>query len=138
MSTTAGTFGTDQLDPHRPVESEKSIPRSVQQRLIRSEVLNWLNGKSRTFIDASPQAQLCDEACELKLKVEEMFGFKLKQWQIQAMDMIRSGKDIVVVAGTGSGKSIVFQGMCLFREGAVVLVISPLLSLMEDQVFEMG
>lgn len=47
-----------------------------------------------------------------------------------------SGKDCIYVAATGSGKSLVFQLPALVSEG-ITLVVSPLLSLMEDQVTQL-
>jgi ATP-dependent helicase YprA (DUF1998 family) len=133
MSTTEDV-GTPQLNRHYSAESEKSNAQSENQSSLNPEVLNWLSGKSRSFIDASPDGQLSDKTRELQVKAENIFGFKLKQWQINAIDKIQCGKDVVIVAGTGSGKSIVFQGACLLGEQAIVLVICPLVSLMEDQV----
>jgi len=47
-----------------------------------------------------------------------------------------SGKDCIYVAATGSGKSLVFQLPALVSPG-ITLVVSPLLSLMEDQVTQL-
>jgi superfamily II DNA helicase RecQ len=39
-----------------------------------------------------------------------------------------------VIAGTGSGKSLIFQLLCFARPGGVVLVVTPVKALMYDQV----
>jgi superfamily II DNA helicase RecQ len=73
---------------------------------------------------------LCREICRVYLEKDE----EVKRWQALAMQALLEGQDIVVSSGTGSGKSLVYQGMALSRPKAIVLVISPLLSIMEDQV----
>jgi len=49
------------------------------------------------------------------------------------MDAVLAGRDSVVVLPTGSGKSLCFQAPALIAPGLAV-VVSPLISLMKDQV----
>ena len=53
--------------------------------------------------------------------------------QREAMDAILAGRDSIVVLPTGGGKSLCFQAPALVRDGLAV-VVSPLISLMKDQV----
>jgi len=53
--------------------------------------------------------------------------------QREAMAAILDGRDSVVVLPTGGGKSLCFQAPALVR-GGLGLVVSPLISLMKDQV----
>jgi ATP-dependent DNA helicase RecQ len=53
--------------------------------------------------------------------------------QPEAIEAVLSGRDSVVVLPTGGGKSLCFQAPALVRDGLAV-VVSPLISLMKDQV----
>ena len=57
----------------------------------------------------------------------------LRPLQREAMDAVLAGRDSLVVLPTGSGKSLCFQAPALVRPG-LALVVSPLISLMKDQV----
>jgi ATP-dependent DNA helicase RecQ len=67
--------------------------------------------------------------------MRELFGFR--EWRPpEQEDVVRAlltGKDVLVILPTGSGKSFTFQLSALLREGTT-LVFSPLKALMKDQV----
>ena len=66
--------------------------------------------------------------------LEKYWGYtSFRPLQREAMQAILDGRDSLLVLPTGGGKSICFQAPALLREGLAV-VVSPLISLMKDQV----
>ena len=88
-------------------------------------------------------AAVSEEKFSAVLKhVSQVFKIqKFKENQEKAVFNLVNGKDVLVLQPTGSGKSIIFQCFPLVfdalhgkRDTSCALVISPLTSLMQDQV----
>src|ERR1700730_994787 len=70
----------------------------------------------------------------LKAVIAKHWGFpSLRPLQEQAMQAVLQGRDTLVVMPTGGGKSLCYQAPAVLR-GDTTVVISPLISLMKDQV----
>jgi len=66
--------------------------------------------------------------------LQRYWGYdRLLPHQGEAIEAVLEGRDSVVVLPTGGGKSLCFQAPVLIQ-GGLALVVSPLISLMKDQV----
>jgi ATP-dependent DNA helicase RecQ len=71
---------------------------------------------------------------DLPERIREYFGFRrFRPGQAEVVNSALAGRDTLVVMPTGSGKSLCFQLTAVAKEG-VSIVVSPLISLMKDQV----
>lgn len=76
------------------------------------------------------------EACDTAIStvLQRWFGFdSLRPMQREAIDAALSGRDALVVMPTGGGKSLCYQLPALVLD-RLVIVVSPLIALMQDQV----
>lgn len=68
-------------------------------------------------------------------EVQSRFGFDVKSYQAGAIaDILEAKRDVFVIAGTGSGKSLIYQILPYLLKDKIVLIVCPTLALMSDQV----
>lgn len=82
----------------------------------------------RVFSQTRKSKSLLEEA------LRQHFGFSsFRPGQRDAIEAVLSGKDVLCIFPTGGGKSLCYQ-LPAFLIPGVVLVLSPLIALMDDQV----
>ena len=66
--------------------------------------------------------------------LKDIFGYtNFRPGQKQVIDLVLKKQNVLAVMPTGGGKSMCYQIPALINSG-VTLVISPLISLMKDQI----
>src|SRR5438874_231601 len=71
---------------------------------------------------------------DLKAQLDQFFGLDdFRPSQREVIEDVLAGHDVLCVMPTGAGKSLCYQFPAAFRPG-LTLVVSPLISLMQDQV----
>ncbi len=82
-----------------------------------------------TLLAQQPESELTPQSV-----LETVFGYQaFREGQKAVIEAAVEGKDSLVIMPTGGGKSLCYQIPALVRSG-LTLVISPLISLMKDQV----
>src|SRR5438876_6438273 len=79
-----------------------------------------------------------DLSCEMPERLRRHFGHHgFRDGQEQIVSAVLGGRDVLAVMPTGSGKSLGYQLPAVMLPGTT-LVVSPLISLMKDQIDELN
>ncbi|KAI7746912.1 hypothetical protein M8C21_008504 [Ambrosia artemisiifolia] len=136
------------LNGCKKVSSERDISDAGRQsvRGMRQSVRGMRQSSIMDHLQSSkkpaPSVSIVhsDEDWEVRanMLLQKHFGYpSLKRFQREALGAWVAQKDCLVLAATGSGKSLCFQIPALLT-GKVVVVISPLISLMHDQCLKLA
>uniref|UniRef100_A0A6G1S7D1 ATP-dependent DNA helicase n=1 Tax=Aceria tosichella TaxID=561515 RepID=A0A6G1S7D1_9ACAR len=100
----------------------------------KKELEDRVASLTQSYDNSFAEKQSFPWAKEIHDCLVNVFGLRaFRGLQETVINCTMSKKDCIYVAATGSGKSLVFQLPALVDPG-ITLVVSPLLSLMEDQV----
>uniref|UniRef100_I1L582 ATP-dependent DNA helicase n=1 Tax=Glycine max TaxID=3847 RepID=I1L582_SOYBN len=89
------------------------------------------NAASSAAENWSGEFEWDSEADDVRLNVFGISSYRANQREI--INAIMSGRDVLVIMAAGGGKSLCYQLPAVLRDG-IALVVSPLLSLIQDQV----
>lgn len=101
---------------------EKLRDDALLKKSLSLSKKNWSNN------DFTWSAKLTKTLKDI-FKIEE-----LRELQLQTMNAIMTKEDVILIMPTGGGKSLCYQLPAVISKG-ITIVVSPLVSLMEDQLY---
>ncbi|XP_059441357.1 ATP-dependent DNA helicase Q-like 2 isoform X3 [Corylus avellana] len=135
---------------HRVEVEIEDVQVQIQMLLEQQEKLHERQSELKTLLEAckgsgdpvtddasttvenwSGQFEWDSEADDVRFNVFGISTYRANQREI--VNAIMSGRDVLVIMAAGGGKSLCYQLPAILRDG-VALVVSPLLSLIQDQV----
>ncbi|VAH92537.1 unnamed protein product [Triticum turgidum subsp. durum] len=112
----------------------------LYERQAQLKAMLEISKTSRDASNSAPSVALEDwsgkfswdsQADDTRFNVFGISSYRSNQREI--INSIMSGKDVLVIMAAGGGKSLCYQLPAVLRDG-ITLVVSPLLSLIQDQV----
>ena len=92
----------------------------------------------RDAAERARQARAAECGGRARAALQELFGYPtFRAGQLEIIQAVMAGRDCLGVMPTGAGKSVTYQIPARLL-GGLTLVVSPLISLMKDQVDAMG
>ncbi|XP_043248757.1 ATP-dependent DNA helicase Q4 isoform X2 [Colletes gigas] len=128
---------TDDNDLWEPIDDEELLcGHKIPEELI-SKLLPPKLGTVRPLYEAEEDKSCIDTPAEVFETLQKFGHENFKPGQEKAVMRILSGQSTLVTLSTGSGKSLCYQLPAYLyskHSNCITLVISPLVSLMDDQV----
>src|SRR6266550_545802 len=110
------------------VERSRRHLDQIQKSTANLERARQLSAKKQNYSSSATRQKLKHE---LSTRTN---GLEAYDWQLDVSEALLLGLDCTVIAGTGAGKTMPFVMPLFIQPQKIILVISPLNALEEDQV----
>lgn len=118
----------------REQENLQDGKKQIELEIAKRETFSFLGESSMKEEDHSWASHKFPWYERLKEVARINFGVNsFRPMQLEAINATMSNRDVILIMPTGGGKSFCFQAPALLSPG-ITLVVSPLLSLIEDQL----
>ena len=115
-----------------PVHLVVSSARHDHAKGVKCLAVAWTEAAQKHQYD-SPKTRK-----KLSDLVQQHFhGHKPYEWQLDTAEALLLGLDSIIIAGTGTGKTLPFVIPLLYNKAGRIIIISPLKALQQDQVIHM-
>lgn len=105
-----------------------------RKQLIQSQICSSASCSKRQENDQDWSAKTFPWSEKIENAREDIFKItEFRPLQLECINATMSGNDCILIMPTGGGKSLCFQLPAVISKG-ITLVVSPLISLMEDQL----
>jgi len=115
-----------------PVQSVVSSAEHDHAKGVKCLTVAWTEAAQKHQYDSQKTRQ------KLSDLVQQYFhGHKPYEWQLNTAEALLLGLNSMVIAGTGTGKTLPFVMPLLYDKASHIIIISPLKALQRDQVIQM-
>ncbi|KAJ1692145.1 hypothetical protein LUZ63_008843 [Rhynchospora breviuscula] len=112
-------------------QTQPLLERSLLDELKESQTSTPQNDNENAAEDWSRCFHWDSRADDIRFNTFGLSSYRANQREI--INAVMSGRDVLVIMAAGGGKSLCYQLPAVLRDG-ITLVVSPLLSLIQDQV----
>lgn len=120
-------------EPNRPLGEAAQIWEDLDNELFQYNSTKLF--VEVDYAEVNSQENRSDAVSRAKTIAQDLYGMTLREWQAGIPFDLSKGRDTMCVMGTGQGKTMVAVTYAIMNPKSCILFVSPLVALMESQVY---